>query len=285
MVELSPIDCSARGLREAAELLREVFPAATHLSPEYLDWQYNRNPAGPVVGMNAHAGGALVGHYATIPLRIRLFGKPAVAALLLNIAIRRDHRGQRLMGRMGRRTLEDGRHAGVHCLFGIANDASTPGIAYPLGMVKVGRLEARIGCGPLPPRRADARPPLFEREWDRETMEWRLANPSVRYWLRRRADRCDVFRPTGQLGVVAFLGSVDRDVAAEGLPAPRSLALRPHLWLGLDAARRWGASAWWNLPRRLRPVPLNFMFRDLAEPPRPLTPRDILFTGLDFDAY
>ena len=282
MYELRPIDLSSKSLKEISALLQQVFPASRHLTPEYLEWQYSRNPAGKVMGMNAYRGGRLVGHYATLPMRIRLFAKEGRTALLLNLAIEKQHRGHGLMEQMGRRTLEAGRHAGFDCLIGIANDASTYAIGYPLGYKKVCQLEARVGLGPLPPRR-EGFAPDFERLWDRETLRWRLANPSVRYWLRRRRGRCEVIAPTGRYGVVALLGTVEADLA-EGAPPP-GIAWRPRLWIGVDPARRWGRSSYWGLPRWLRPVPLNFMFLDLADPPRPLAAECLLWTSLDFDAY
>lgn len=282
MYDLIPIDSSRDSLKDVSALLRRVFPAATHLTPDYLDWQYNRNPAGTVVGMNAYRKGRLIGHYATLPMRIRLFGREARTALLLNLAVEREHRGQELMHRMGRRTLEEGRHAGFDCLIGIANDASTAAIGYPLGFVRVCTLDARLGTGPLPPRRPGFEPD-FEHLWNREETEWRLANPCARYQLRHRAGGYDVLAATGRYGVMALLGSVDAASWAEASPAPS--AWRPTLWIGADHARRWRPSLYWNLPRALRPVPLNFMFLDFTDPPRPLAPERLSWSGFDFDAY
>ena len=282
MTELRPLDSSPEGLELIYQLLHRVFPHAVHFSPQYLDWLYNRNPAGPGLGMNAFADGTLIGHWASIPYRITLFGKAATVALIVNLAVETRERGARLIEQLGRATIDQGRESGVDAFIGIANDASTRAAGAPLGFQTVCRLDARAGFGPIPAPREE--PSVdFEYTHSRDFMTWRIANPSVQYRMRTAGDTAEVLAEAGRPTMLASLGTIDADLAPAN--APRALRWRPRVWLGRDPRRAWTTSLYWNLPRRLRPVPLNFLFLDITGADRQLDPDRVRFEGLDFDAY
>jgi hypothetical protein len=69
-------------------------------------------------------------------------------------------------------------------------------------------------------------------------------------------------------------------------PATGGAPLSPfRLYLGLlpDDVKRSGGYA--SIPRRLRPSPLNLIYRSLATPGSQLDQKRINFSFLDFDAY
>lgn len=284
MLDLRPIDRRPEGIAAVHALLQEVFPAATYVTPEYLDWQYNANPVGPVIGWDAVDDGRLVGHYATLPVAMRLFGERVVGAHIVNLAVLPAYRGRRLMTELGNRSHQSAREQGLACEWGVSNANSTHGHHVTFGFQHVCVLEARLGVGRVPARRArDDAPTLqFERVWDRESVRWRLSNPSLPYALVPRDGRLEVRAPAGRPGVDAVLGDVDRADAPEGRRrTPRPL----RIWLGVDPARDWSRSLYWNLPPRLRPAPLNLMFKDLTGAGRQLDPTRVRMDALDFDAY
>ena len=93
----------------------------------------------------------------------------------------------------------------------------------------------------------------YARIWDEATVRWRLANPSVRYALHARGERCEVRSPSGRPGVAALLGEVPR--AWAGDPAQAGRAPGPFsIFIGADPELAWGRSFYWNLPQRLRPL-------------------------------
>jgi GNAT superfamily N-acetyltransferase len=270
-----PLDPSHAGLARSAALLRRVFPAAHHLTPSYLAWLYGRNPAGTAVGVEAELDGELVAHYATVPFPARVHGTLRSAALGLNLAVDPAHRGRGLAAEVVGRASERCGVQQIGCLVAVLNANSTHLFTQRLGFQLVCSLDARIGVGP---RARRSEPPAvdFERLWDDAGVVWRLANPSVRYEVRGR----EVLAPSGYPGIAVSLGELERPVEAQG-----SVAGPLCLWLGLDPGMQWGGSAYLPLPARLRPSPLNLVFRDVAGPGRRLDPARVRFRGLDFDAY
>jgi hypothetical protein len=57
------------------------------------------------------------------------------------------------------------------------------------------------------------------------------------------------------------------------------------MWVGLDPARRWSRTAYFDLPRRWLPAPLNFVFFDLTGAGRRLEAEGLRVDLLDFDAF
>ena len=54
MYEIKLVDASLASISHHHELLQVVFPSALHITPQYLNWEYNQNPAGKVAGFNAY---------------------------------------------------------------------------------------------------------------------------------------------------------------------------------------------------------------------------------------
>ncbi|NIR58836.1 MAG: hypothetical protein GWO02_04610, partial [Gammaproteobacteria bacterium] len=94
--------------------------------------------------------------------------------------------------------------------------------------------------------------------WDAETLRWRLENPAASYRLRRHGDRVQVYARSGRPGIDVALGEVDGGLVGESVGrAPGPL----RIWLGVDPRRNWSRAPYWNLPPRLRPAPLNVLFK------------------------
>jgi hypothetical protein len=96
----------------------------------------------------------------------------------------------------------------------------------------------------------------------------------------RRDDRPAILAATGLPGVGAILhqGEARGDLAFPGkAPGPM------RLWLGLDPGLDWRGSL--PIPMRLRPSPLNLVYKDLTGGGFLPDPDRVLFRGIDFDAY
>jgi GNAT superfamily N-acetyltransferase len=286
MYDIRQIDLSEPSLQSYHRLLTEVFPtAAAQFTPAYLTWQYVRNPAGPAVGFNAFSGETLAAHYVTLPIRVQLDGRACKGLLSLNTATHPQHQGKGLFTKLADATYQYAASQGYELVVGVANANSTPGFTRKLGFQLVSPLEARLGMGPLP-----AQDPRFTSEfevlWDRELLSWRLANPSRAYRLRTRGDSVRVEAPTGKAGIQAILGDFPRQLAPTSLERTAPFSPNPvRLWLGIDPSRRFQRSLFQPIPERLRPSPLNLIYRDLTGKRPSLDVSRLRFRALDFDAY
>jgi hypothetical protein len=146
-------------------------------------------------------------------------------------------------------------------------------------------LSVRVGVGPLPRRDPASPTAAFEPVRDPAWLAWRLAAPGSPYSARRRAGRCELWGDSGLLGIPMLLGE-EPDVGS-ALPRLRPFATRSPLraFVGLDPARRFGARPYAELPVRLRPSPLQLVFRPLAPGVEPPAPGRVRFEALDFDAW
>ncbi len=286
MYDLRQIDLSEPSLQSYHRLLTEVFPsAAAQFTQAYLTWQYVRNPAGPAVGFNAFAGETLAAHYVTLPIRVQLEGRACKGLLSLNTATHPQHQGKGLFTKLADATYQYAASQGYELVVGVANANSTPGFTRKLGFQLVSPLEARLGVGPLP-----SQDPRFTSEfevlWDRELLAWRLANPSRAYRLRQRGESVRVEAPTGKAGIQAILGDFPRPLCPTSLERTAPFSPNPvRLWLGIDPSRHFKRSLYPTIPERLRPSPLNLIYRDLTGKRPSLDVSRLRFRALDFDAY
>jgi GNAT superfamily N-acetyltransferase len=272
--EVSVDDAS---IAQAAELLRHVFPRSAHFTDEAVRWQYRDNPDGHVVGFNAWLGEELAAHYVTIPLLARVNGREEKGLLSLNTATHPSHQGKGLFTQLAKATYERGGREGFGFVVGVANANSTHGFTKKLGFQLVSPLRAMIGIGALPWSRARV-DVQYEGIWSERKIKWRLAHPVYRYTATRTAEQDLVLSERSQAGaryVVAALpqGSLDGKIKAPWRK----------VWIGLDPAMRWSGKAYMNIPMRLRPSPLNLIFKDLTGAGRTLDPARVRFQAIDFD--
>ncbi|MGZ8286016.1 MAG: GNAT family N-acetyltransferase [Allosphingosinicella sp.] len=269
----------AREYGRMSDLLRLVFPKARHLTPRYLEWHYGRNPDGRAIGCNAFAGGEMVGHMASIVFPCRVEGEERRGLYMVNGAVHPEHRGRRLQSRISAAMFEEAERLGYALCFGTGNRWSTGPLLTRFEMVRP--LDARLGFG-LPRRREPDREPSFERIWSDEALRWRMANPEGCYSSVRRGGRRALLSATGLPGVGAILyQGPGREILPDLGPPPGPL----RVWLGLDPGVEWKGSDFLPIPTRLRPSPLNLVFKDLTGGGFFPDPDRIVFRGIDFDAY
>jgi GNAT superfamily N-acetyltransferase len=246
---------------------------------EYLRWLYGENPWGGAVGFNAYAGDELAAHYATIPVEAVLDGAPAKGLLSLNTATHPAHQGKGLFTRLAEQTYAHARELGYEFVVGVANANSTPGFTRKLGFQLVAPLDVLVGIGGFAASRdGDVG---FALAWTEAALRWRIRRPHARY-VATADEPAIVYAHAHRLGILAYLTHAPRPLVAE-LPRPRRT--QPfRMWIGIDPhLRRRGVLA--PLPDRLKPSPLNLIFRDLTARQRRLSRETARFTLLDFDAY
>lgn len=266
-------------------LFATCFPGATHYSMDYLSWLYRDNPAGNVVGFDAWDGDVLAAHYACVPVRLRVEGRDCRGLLSLNTATHPDYQGKGLFTKLAAATYDHGRDLGFECVYGVANANSTPGFVRKLGFQLVTPIDACVGIGelnfpdfPLLVERA-----RFQRPWAFEELRWRQRNPANPVLLTKMdGGRWGAAAPTHRWGIYARA----EVMASGGGEEPRSVSApwRPRLFLGL-APGGLRPRGYVDIPQRLRPSPLNLIYRDLSLGVERIDSAGVLFSFLDFDAY
>lgn len=282
-VEIRPLQPDARGCAEVAELLLLSFPGVKHLSAAYLEWSYLENPEGQAFAYNAYAGDRLVAHCAATPLLGRIDGTEERGLEMQHAATHPNHAGRGLFTELAERSLQSAAREGFSFAVAPSNANSTFAFTRRLGFQLVQPFEVRVGVGPLPKSRP-GQAPQFERVWGRESLTWRLSRPDLPYRALHRGDQRVIFADTGILGLEVELGTFPADRIGRELPAHR-LRQPIRVWIGLDPSRSFRGRPFVNLPLRLRPSPLNFIFRDLTGRGRQLEAGRVRANMLDYDAF
>jgi GNAT superfamily N-acetyltransferase len=249
-------------------------------TPDAIAWRYRDNPAGHVVGADAWDGERLAAHYVTCPLEARIDGSVVRGLLSLNTATHPDYQGRGLFTTLAERAYTQGAEAGYSFVIGVANANSTPGFLKRLAFQHVGRLQAGV-LAHLPDRFAETAV-QYQGVWRDELLSWRLANPAGRYVTARRGGLIGVWARTHLPFVrcVAFLPDEGQAAATGRAPLAASL------FLGLEPRMALGRQGFLPVPERLRPSPLNLIWRALSpEVPAQLTPDAVALNFLDFDPY
>lgn len=278
--ELRAVQFEGRALDPISALLQRAFPDARHFNTAVLDWQYRQNPLGTVRGFNAWCGDVLAGHYVTLPMRAIVDGQPERGLLSLNTATAPEHQGQGLFTRLANATYEQASEAGFGFVIGVSNALSTSGFIRRLGFQLVSPLKAMIGIGPIPRLDTDVRPG-FMVERAPSTMAWRVKHPAYPYTSFTEKGRRFALSQRGQFGARYILGELDPSLP-DLLPLERSKVMAK-IWIGLDPAIHWRGSAYVNIPMRVRPSPLNLIFKDLTGKGRTLDANNVRFAPIDFD--
>jgi GNAT superfamily N-acetyltransferase len=284
MMRITPIQNDAATLAQYVALFAACFPGTGKFTPDYLTWLYTANPDGPAVGMDAWDGERLAAHYVCIPARAWVEGSEVLVLLSLNTATHPDYQGKGLFTKLATATFEFGAAAGFDGVYGVANANSTPGFVRKLGFQLVRPLEARVGLGTLSHGpKAPAAQLSFERSWTPEALAWRCANPHSRVHRRTTGTREQFYAPAFGLSVPAYAELATSVAMPAAGDAPFLSPLRLLIGLAPDAN-----AGWWNyasIPQRLRPSPLNLIYRSNTARVAALDPARIQFSFLDFDAY
>jgi GNAT superfamily N-acetyltransferase len=283
-MDFRPINATPAKLAQYCDLFNTCFPGNDKFTPAYVDWLYRANPDGEAVGFDAWEGERLAAHYVCVPARARVHGIDARVLLSLNTATHPDFQGKGLFTQLAALTYDAGAEQQFDGCYGVANANSTPGFLRKLGFQLVRPLEARVGMGRLHTAPQTGEQLSFERVWDQHSLAWRCANPHNRVHHRRAGTQWQFHAAAlggGRVPVYAELPASGLALTPQEGPAPGAL----RLFIGLAPDE---ASSYWNylsIPQRLRPSPLNLIWRSFMPGASALDGSAIRFSFLDFDAY
>ena len=123
----------------------------------------------------------------------------------------------------------------------------------------------------------------FERVWSAPALAWRCASP-VNPVRSRMAGGVWQFQAHALRGVPAY-AELAAPSNAPGAARSGGAMAPVRLYLGLVPDQVRSFATYVSIPKRLRPSPLNLIYRAFTPGARPLDPASIQFTFLDFDAY
>jgi hypothetical protein len=257
-----PLQATAEALPEIARLLERAIPRGRPWAPD-VEWHYLRNPAGVAWYVNARSDqGDLMAHFAVIP--VPALDDPRFDSLRvffsLNTAV---HPGVTVPGLMVATARALFRHLeSLHpaLVLGVANENSFIGFSRLLGFLPLGRLQLRFFAPFALPRDESARALRL----DETVLRWRVSRPDTEMFAQ--PSRGAVLRRIHHRGLpldaVLTAGLPAGALARLALPGgPRSLLRSaPRFYASFGPQRPGGIP----VPERLRPSPLEYIFRPLA---------------------
>jgi hypothetical protein len=256
-----------------SKLLSEVFPETKKYTTEFLNWQYFKNPAGKVIGFDAFYNGELVAHYVTIPVNYTFNNKVINGLLSLNTATSKQHQGKGLFVKLSSATYELGTKEDYKFVIGVANQNSTHGFIKKLGFELIGKLDVKVFLGSVNP--ALPNNTFFKSSWNTESVNWRLNCPGAMYY----ADSNSVYSKTH----LPFFKSVLSSLPVFKNNQLNKIGFNPFkISIGLNLNPPTFAI---NLPEKLKPSPLNLIFKNLSRENLNINKENCYFELIDFDAY
>lgn len=252
-----------------------------HFSANYLKWQYLENPVGKAIAICAFEDDRIVGHYAAQPILSKINGIETCGLFILNAAVDPASQGQGLLRGIADRLHEEAASLGFQFMIGVGNKNSTPIYTKKFGFRSLGAMDVKIGMG-LP--KAELKQSYFyERLWSEDSLKWRLANPDCDYKLCRKGNKTVIYKNNFPF-LSTIMGVFDTQARLVNIASKGHFGL--NLFLGIDPGIRWDQNkAFINFPELAKPSPLILIFRELAGEPLSISRENLLFRGIDFDAF
>lgn len=272
-----PVDISEEKIKQYALLLSSVFTDTKKFTVDFLNWQYAKNPMGKVVGYDAYYENELAAHYVTIPVVYNLNGSQKKGLLSLNTATHPKHQGKGLFTQLATKTYELAASLGYEFVIGVANQNSTHGFLKKLGFYLISPLDVKIGMGKINLQN-DIDRYNWKASWNSESIDWRLANPSINYYKQKDLLLAD----TGKMSIHAVM-SQSSLITENNKPIKKSF-VPFKTWIGIADQKKLGLLLF-TLPDKLKPSPLNLIFKDLTGKLPIFKKGDVFFELVDFDAY
>jgi len=136
---------SAEDSPACLELMQRLSPEG-EANDSYLDWQLQRGPAGPAIGVVARdtVTARLIAQAAMIPVGVRLSGKPVTAGLALNPLIDPDFQGRGIPLDLLRKLDAAAAEEKVAFSYAFPDDASLPVLVNQGGFKEIASLSLLI---------------------------------------------------------------------------------------------------------------------------------------------
>ena len=273
------INTSPSGLKDLAKFLSQTFKSSK-FTPEYLNWMYNQNPNGGVIGFNAIMENELAGHYAVIPLEANYKNQKIKALLSVNTATGSKHQGKGLFTMLANKTYVESINLGFDIVFAVANANSIPGFIKKLNWKYIDQLDTCVSF--TVPRKIESEKldNCFTLPLSDIVSKWRLANPNFKYSKNN----------IGKINIIAndinyFARSIVKISEANSHDTKTSMP-KINFWVGMSNSYSWNERPLMGIkiPEFLKPSPLHLIYRNLSSEIL-LDRTNIHFEAINFDAF
>lgn len=270
--EFKQTQYDSNSLKLYSKLLSEVFPSTKKYTAEFLNWQYNLNPNGSVIGFDAFFNGELAAHYVTIPVEYIQNKTKYKGLLSLNTATNSKFQGKGLFTKLADKTYELAKNKGYQFVIGVANQNSTHGFIKKLGFQLIAPLDAYIYVGDN--KKAIVSDALFQSYMSEVVMNWRINNPSNPYLFSNGF----IYSETDKKPIKACLSK------AKITQQKNNTSFLLKMAIGINNKPNTFCKI--KIPDRLKPSPLNLIFKKLnPEFDLQINAQNTFFELIDFDAY
>lgn len=271
---IKPLDLDQNSLEQVAQLLKKSFPLEEKYSLSFLNWQYNENPDGKVIGFNAFLNDELVAHYVCIPQKWKYQNKVFKTLLSLNTATHPNHQGKGLFTQLANATYNEAKKENYCFVLGVANQNSFPGFINKLNFLHLCTLDARIGFY----KATNNSHSEFHRLLNDENIKWRINHKESNYF---QFNNC-VFSKTAKAMIDALM-LFNENPILKSLRQQNPSRLK--LIIGTNENLKQYSGTGINLPAFARPAPLHLIVKKLQLEAESLNYNSISFGLFDFDAY
>lgn len=125
--------------RQIIQLFQEVFgkPMGKTESIKHWEWEYKNNPNGRLEILLAVDGNKIVGHYAVIPVRMKIGNKEYMTSLSLDTMSHRNYRGQGIFPTLAAKLYDALGKSGIPITYGFPNAFSLQGFIKKLDWFEI----------------------------------------------------------------------------------------------------------------------------------------------------
>lgn len=251
---------------------------------EYINWLYNENPYGKAICCNIEHNRKIVGHYAIIPLDLKINNVVYKSALSLNSAVDNNYRGKGFFKILAKKTFDIARKKKIKFIFGVSNQQSTKLFVKYFDFENLGQLEAKFGFGSV---KKLSRDNTLKVNWNDAGLAWRLKNPKFVYKYRQKKNNLIIlndFYKFFSIQMGEFNNIKNFHIIKENTSKQNFNFFNLYIGRG---NYHWKKSFFLNFPNFLKPSPLNLIIKNITEKKKIFTfdKNKIYFQAIDFDAF
>lgn len=267
---------------DLSNLFKKVFKK--NFSPEFLKWYYLLNPNGPALTNNAFFDGKIIGHYALIPIKIKLYEKEFDAGLSVFTAIDENFRGLYLFNKLANKTFDLAKEKGKEFIVGVSNQISTKLFVRYFKFKLISQLDVKFGIGKTKKLEGLNN---FKVLWNEKSLSWRLKNPRFNYKSNLHKNEFFVYNNFYKFFKIE-MGRFSKNQFLDTFKNYENIFNFSlfNLWIGLGNYN-WENTMYFNFPEILKPAPLNFIIKDISGENHNLSinKESIDFQLIDFDIF